>query len=500
MIKVFNANDRREIDSYTIENEPISSIDLMERAAWQCSKWIMMNFSRSKVFHVFCGKGNNGGDGFAIARHLAQNDYRVSVYCLYSINELSNDANINFQRLSQFSSVSVIHVDTLRQIPFFDESDVIIDAIFGSGLTRNIDGFVAQVIEYINNSSAIKIAIDIPSGLPGNAEFIPIAVHKANYTLTFQFPFLTFFLPEYATYVGNWVLLDIGLHKDIINSKQSDFQVIEKSDIRIIDRPEFAHKNTFGHALIIAGSEGMAGAALLCSKACISAGCGLVTTHVPKNLVPIIQTYIPEVIASIDKDKQYISSFPDVSKYNAIAFGPGIGTRSCSQKVLIKLIKNAKAPLVIDADGLNIISQNKDWLKKLPVNTILTPHPGEFDRLFGKCNSSKERVEKLRWASKEYQIIIVLKGRYTIIADINGVCYINPTGNVGMATAGSGDVLTGIITSLLAQGYQPLSAAIIGVYLHGAAGDWAANLKCKESVIASDIIHALPEAFKSVMK
>jgi NAD(P)H-hydrate epimerase len=496
-INVFTSQERREIDAFTISHDNISSIDLMERASWQCSSWIMSKFSRSHKIYIFCGKGNNGGDGLAIARQLAINDYEVTVFHLFPVDEFSKDALINYQRLHDLKRVSVYYIDTIDIIPVFSSDDIIVDAILGSGLNHSLEGKIANVVECLNRMDACKIAIDIATGLSGegivNNGDLALAV---QYTLTFQYPFLSFFFPENQQYIGQWLVMDIGLNASCIKSVKYSF--VSKNDIIIKQRNAFSYKNQWGHALIFAGSRGMMGAAILSSKACLKSGSGLVTVHVPKNLGSLVHVAFPEAIVSHDQTEDFISSMPDINLYSAIAMGPGMGKNPATHDLIFQVICNVRVPLVLDADALNILSQHSDWLTKLPENTIITPHPGEFDRLFGKCSNSAERLSLQIAMATKYRIIIILKGHHTSIVTSDGRCFFNSTGNAGMATAGSGDVLTGIVLSFLCQGYIPAQAAIQGVFLHGMAGDIALKSHGYESLIASDIIDSLGKAFVSL--
>ena len=497
-MKIFTSEQTREIDKYTIENEPIASIDLMERASIYCSNWLLNKFKHEQIFKIFVGCGNNGGDGLAIARMLATKDFHVNVYCLQISKNLSPDFIVNLEKLKKQGIVSIKEIFERNQLPQINKNDVVIDAILGSGLSRPIDGLTLETISYLNACIAHKIAIDIPSGLPGEGIVEDNKAFKAQYTLTFQNPFLSFFFPENAEFIGIWTKINIGLHKEIIKTLQSDYFITEINDIEINKRPEFGHKGTYGHALIVAGSKGMAGAAILSSKACLKSGCGLVTIYTASINNSIIQTSFPEAIVLNDCSEECITEIPELNKYSAIAIGPGIGTNLKTQNIITEMLSKCSVPIVLDADALNIISINPDLLSKLPKKSILTPHPGEFDRLFGKSKNSFERFQKQQQLAIKYNIIIVLKGRYTCIAMPDGKCYLNTTGNNGMATAGSGDVLTGIIVSLLAQKYEPGMAAKVGVFLHGLAGDIACNNIEPESIIASDIIYHISNAFRTI--
>lgn len=501
-MKVFSVDQIRELDALTILHEPITSVDLMERAAKQCFNWLEARLPREKPYIIFCGPGNNGGDGLVIARLLAQKRRSVEVFLVKISEKSSDDFNINLEHLKKNPKVSITEIRKGDPIPSIGENNIIIDAIFGSGLTRPVSGWIAEIITHINNSIAFKkIAIDIPSGLFGDDNRNNDgAVIKADVTLTFQFPKSSFFFAENAQYTGEWFVLPIGLHPKSVSETETKNWFLEKDDCRILLRPKskFSHKGTFGHALLLAGSYGKMGAAILASRAALRAGAGLVTAHVPSKGYQIIQTAVPEIMTTIDRETDYISEIPDIGNFNAIGIGPGIGMAAETQKALKVLIQEANLPLVIDADALNILGENKTWLAFLTPNTILTPHPKEFERMAGKASGGYDRWQKQIEFSRKFNVYVVLKGAFTTISCPDGSTYFNSTGNPGMATAGSGDVLTGIILGLKAQGYSSREACIIGVYMHGLAGDFAANQKSREGMIASDIMEFLGKAWKSM--
>ena len=495
-MKILPVEKIREADAFTIENEPVDSVDLMERAASKVYEWFMKRCKTKEVsVKIFCGIGNNGGDGLALARMLYFSGIIPQVFVVRYSDKMSRDCEINFIRLKEETEVPMYDIFSEDDFPQIYDNDIIIDAIFGSGLNRPIEGFTAELIKYINKSNAIKIAIDIPSGLMAvssqqstvNGQQ-PIA--KVDYTLTFQFPKLAFMFPEYDAFVGKWEVLDIKLHKDFIDNVETlNFYTTEDVVKPIIrKRTKFSHKGTYGHALLVAGSSGKTGAALLAAEACMRTGVGLLTAHLPKDALLPMQVYLPEAMTSIDKSSTHCTEINDILPYTAIGVGPGIGKNEDTVTLLKKIIQEATQSLVLDADALNIIADNPTWLSFLPDNTILTPHPKEFDRMFGMTNNSFERLELQRKMSVVHNIIIVQKGAHTAITFPNGTCFFNSTGNPGMATAGSGDVLTGMILSLLAQRYTPQEAALLGVYIHGHAGDIAAQELGMESMIARDII------------
>lgn len=500
-MKILAALQMREADSFTIKNEPIASIDLMERAANSCVKWISDNCDKRKMFFIFCGLGNNGGDGLAIGRLLLEKNYSVRIYIYRYGNKCSADFKKNETRLlNNKSKLYDINENNYRKIlKSIPQDGVIIDALFGSGLRKPIDGWLSKAIQILNSSGNKIIAIDIPSGLfceintPENL----VATIKADITLTFQTPKLSFMLPTSGMFVGKFYVLDIGLDKVYISQANSEYHYLEKNEIKplIKKRVKFSHKGSFGHALLIAGSYGKMGAAILSAKSCLRSGVGLLTMRIPQCGYEIIQTAVPEAMASIDKSKNHIANELSINAYSAIGIGPAIGKDKQTQKLLKRLIENTHVPIVLDADALNILAENKNWLSKLPVNSILTPHPKEFERLSKKPDDDTERLQLQRAFAIQNKIYLVLKGAHTSIACPNGDIFFNSTGNPGMATGGSGDVLTGIITGFLAQGYSALDSCLLGVYIHGLAGDLASEKFSQEAMIASDITESLGQAF-----
>lgn len=494
-MKIPSISTARLADAYTIENEPISSVDLMERAATQAYFWLMRNLKSKEVsIKIFCGMGNNGGDGLVLARLLATQDIYAQVFILHVSENFSQDCEVNYERLKAIPEVPMYGIFSKDDFPKIDDNDIIIDALFGSGLNRPLEGVAAELVQHLNDNHAIRIAIDIASGLNGDSIGNPSSpIVHADYTLSMQFPKMAFLYPENEPFVGKWEVMDIKIHPEFIeNLETSNFYTT--SDVikpLLHKRAKHSHKGTYGHALLIAGSTGMTGAALLASESCLRSGVGLLTTHLPKSAMLPLQVYLPEAMISPDKSDNCFSELPDLQPYNAIGAGPGLGKATETATALKLLIQNANVPMVLDADALNIISENKTWLSFLPERTILTPHPKEFERLFGKTDNSAQRIELQREMSVKHNIIIVLKGANTSITFPNGSCFFNSTGNPGMATAGSGDVLTGIILSLLAQRYTPEEAAIIGVFMHGRAGDAAAAKLGMEAMIAGDITKQL---------
>ncbi len=492
-MKILSASQIREADAYTIANEPIASIDLMERASSVFVMWYVAKFTPEQPLAIFCGNGNNGGDGLAIARLLHERNYNVSVW-LISGGNTTKDRDINEQRLSKLSSIPQHILTDGDTYPTLNERTVVIDAIFGSGLNRPVTGWLAGLIEHLNSQPITRVAVDIPSGLYADS-ISEGTIFKAHHTLSFEAPRLSFLFAEHDEYVGDWEYRSIGLNTEFITAVASPYRIIAHTDVKLKTRSRYSHKGTYGHSLIIAGGYGKIGAAILASKACLRSGAGLVTAYIPQCGYIPIQAALPEVMALTDEDEKCVTTIPDIAAYNAIAIGPGIGQHPDTLKALFKLIENAKTPLVLDADALNLLSHNLQWLNRLPANSIITPHPKEFERLFGSSPNSMERLQLARRHAKEHNIIIVLKGAHTAIVSPQQDVWFNSTGNPGIATGGSGDVLTGIVTGMLSQGYEPLQATINAVYLHGLAGDLAVQKLGPESMIASDIIEHLSSAF-----
>ena len=498
MIKVFDAEQIREADRYTIENEAIQSIDLMERAANSAFLMLLNLYKDRQNFHIFCGVGNNGGDGLVIARLLQEAGMNAKVTIVEYSDNYSSDFTTNLNRLPIEPSFLKECPDSLST----SEEEVIVDAIFGTGLSRRVEGFTAELIQLINDKSNDVVSIDLPSGLfsEEERELDEIVAIQANHSLTFQFPKLSMLLPAYSNFIGYWHLIDIQLSKKYISSTPTNHYYFTQADASAIikGRSLYSHKGDYGRALLISGSKGKMGAAVLASDACMRAGIGLLTVHIPKIGNTILQSAVPEAMVLLDEEDNFLSQYMAKGNFQAIGVGPGIGTQEQTQSMLKLLIQNTSSPIVFDADALNILSENKTWLSFLPKGSILTPHPGEFKRLVGQWSNDIERLEKQKDLSKKYSIYIVLKGRHTSISCPDGRVYFNSTGNPGMATAGSGDSLTGIITSFLAQNYAAEQAALLGVFMHGLSGDIAAEEKGQTSVIARDLIDFLPHAFKRI--
>lgn len=496
-MKILSADQIRKADQYTIKNEPISSVDLMERAVTNAKLAMPIFYINQKIL-IVCGPGNNGGDGLVIARHYSDQD-EVEVVVLNFNDQYSDDFKTNLERLRE-CNVKITTIKSADELKINDP-DFIIDAIFGSGLNRPVEGFPAEVIEKLNNYEAKRLAIDIPSGLfADDNDENDGTIFKADETITFQLPKLSFQFAEYAEFVGQVTVLDIGLLKSFIEDEKTDHEVLTERGARKIlrNRKGFSHKGTYGHALITAGGKGKVGAAVLSSKAALKSGAGLVTAHIPRCGYDVMQTAIPEVMCIVDSGDECLKDDIDYSNFNAVGVGPGIGHHEETRFVVEELIKTTEKPLVLDADALNLLSEHPQWLDHLPKGSILTPHPGEFKRLFGEINKPIKRLEKIKdWCSKT-ECYLLYKDHISFLVTPDRKVFFNSTGNSGMATGGSGDVLTGIITGLLAQKYSSFQAALLGMFVHGKAGDDALEKESFESLTASDIINNLGEAFKSI--
>ncbi len=492
-MKIFSAPQIKEWDRYTIEHNSMSSVLLMERAASACSEWIADATSRNKTILIFCGKGNNGGDGLSIARHLITMGYQVAVFIPQINTEGTPDFEVNLKRLYEYTN-RIKFLETEDDLPEIDHNCIVVDALLGIGLKKEITGIYQIILQHILKAKLLTIAIDMPSGLLADEASESIII-KADVTLTFQCYKLSLMLAENEKYFGKVIVLPIGLDQHFEKLNDSSYQVTTSKTIGNIFKPrsEFSHKGTFGHAGIIAGSYGMMGAATLCTKACVRSGVGKVTAITCKDGYAIMQTSVREAMC-ITSGRYHIKELEDLQNYSAIGIGPGLGKR-VNKKIFQQLFKEYNKALVIDADGLNLIAQHEDLKAAIPKETILTPHPKEFENLFGKCDNDFERLKLAINTCVIHGIYIILKGHHTAVITPGGIVNFNNTGNSGMAKGGSGDVLTGILTGLLAQGYTQEEACLLGVYLHGKAGDIAAEKLSKESMTPSDIIDCLGEAF-----
>lgn len=492
MLPILTAEQIRQADAYTIQHEPITSFELMQRAATAFTDKLLTLIPHQKQpIFIFCGNGNNGGDGLVVA-HLLQL-MQFEVHTFVTQKQGSQDFQQAFQILKKKPQLVS---STFPEIP---KNAIVIDALFGTGLNRPLEGRIAELVQYLNHTGNTIIAVDVPSGLILDKNTTDKNIICATHTISFEYPKLAFFLPQNAKYVGNWHLVEIGLLPSFLATITCKRYWLQPDSVKTFfkKRDKFSHKGTYGHALIVAGSYGKIGAAVLASKATLRAGAGLVTVHVPKCGYEIVQIALPEAMVLTDKHNKHITHI-DLEKLQpkCIGIGPGIGTQYSTAKALKQLFKDfPHLPFVIDADVINLIAQYPALLEHLPSNSILTPHPKELERLIGVTSNHYEQLDKLLQFAVEMKVFVLLKGAYSCVATPQGELFFNCSGNAGMATAGSGDVLTGIITGLLAQNYAPKEAALLGMYLHGAAGDFAAKKMSQESMIASDIIQYLGQVF-----
>lgn len=503
-LKILSAKQTQTVDAQTIETERIQSVELMERASQVWVNAFMDEVSDSSPVTVLAGPGNNGGDGLAIARLLHQAGYDVQVYLVReSLHSLSKDCNENIWRWRNIPGVFFSEINDSESLQKIKFRDVIIDAIFGSGLNRPLSGIYRLIVEMINIQNQLVYAVDIPSGLYAeeNTQEQNRCIVRASLIWTFQLPKLSFLLPENGIYAPDFRILNIGLSEKSIQEQVTPYYFIQKEDIAgfLPVRPKFGHKGTFGHVLLVVGQYGKMGAAVIASSACLHSGAGLVTVHCPACGMGILQTAVPEAMVDVDVHERVNTSVV-ISDKHTIAIGPGIGQDDKVQKMLFSLLNEANQPLVLDADALNVLAVHPDWLSLVPCESILTPHPTEFERLVGeKFKTGYQRLQHARKKAQEWRVIIVLKGAYTAVVLPSGDVFFNSTGNPGMATAGSGDCLTGIVSSLLAQGLSPSKAALCAVFLHGLAGDIALEADCSaESLTATEIINHLGKAFRQI--
>ncbi|MCB9330782.1 MAG: NAD(P)H-hydrate dehydratase [Lewinellaceae bacterium] len=499
-MKVFLTEQIRNWDAYTIEREPIASVDLMNRAARVFTEWFAGLYADTEQpVYILAGTGNNGGDGVAVARMLHERFYPVKVFVCDFTGKHSADFDEQVDALPPNKVVDLAWLKSAADFPEVPTNALLIDALFGSGLTRPLEGAWADVIDRINALPNEKIAIDLPSGLFADRFSPGPCVHAAR-TFSFERPKLAFFFSENNERVGEWAFRSIGLHSEFSDKTQTPFFFLTNALVKNLfkPRPRFSHKGTFGHALLCNGSLGKIGAAVLAAEACLRSGLGLLTLHTPHCGYEILQARLPEAMCSIDPSGTCWTNLPNLAPFSAIGAGCGIGQDAKTAQVLKRLIQTVQVPLVLDADALNLLAKHPAWLQFLPEGTILTPHPKEFERLFGTSANMFERNTLQRAKAQQLKVYIILKGAYTAIACPDGSCWFNSTGNPGMATGGSGDVLLGLLTGLLAQGYTPRSASLLGVWLHGRAGDLAAADKSQAGMTAGDIASKLGTAWQQL--
>lgn len=502
-MKIYDVQQLAEADKVTIEKQGITSEMLMERAATLVFNEIHFRLQEVQPpIKIFCGIGNNGGDGLVIGRLLMEQGYNVTIYVVNYSNQRSKDFLVNYNKLKDISTTWPTLINAKEDFPELSESDLIIDAIFGIGLNRPLEDWVALLMKHINRSGGFIVSVDMPSGMFGDkTPSKKDSVIKANVTFSFQAPKLVFFLPQAAEYVGDLQILDIGLDREYLNETSVKARLIDKQEAITfyIPRENFSHKGNYGHSLIIGGSYGKIGSISLTATAALRSGAGLVTIYSPKCGYQILQTVLPEAMVITDKGENELTKIDFKIEPDVICFGMGAGTSKTTIGAFGELLEKTKSPMLIDADGLNILSKQKEMLKLVPENSVLTPHPKELERLIGKWHDDFEKLEKAKAFTKKHKVILVIKGAFTITVSGEKL-YVNTTGNPGMATAGSGDVLSGVITGLISQKYEPLSAAVFGVYLHGRAGDISAEKLSYQGMIAGDIAKNIGAAFLDLFK
>jgi hydroxyethylthiazole kinase-like uncharacterized protein yjeF len=488
--KILTAAQTREADAFTIVHEPISSIELMERASLAFLKAFDSYANKDQKVYVVVGPGNNGGDGLAIARLLAEKGTDVTVV-VAKTEKRSPDAQVNLNRLGFEPLIWSEDID-------LSKTDIIIDALFGSGLDRPLSGNYVQMIQSINKSQAKVVAVDVPSGLMVDTAVVNPSVVKADLTITFQRPKLSFFFPQSGTHCGQVVVVDIGLDENFIESQSTNYYVLEASDVRLSKREKFGHKGQYGHVQVFAGSKGKMGAAVLCAQAVMRVGAGLVTAHVPKRGEVILQTCIPEAMITLDEHADFVSTGGVMEKANVLCIGPGLGLSPATLKWMSQLLVDCQLPLLIDADAINLIAQDHTLLDSLAGKAIMTPHLGELERLIGPFQNGLEALEKTKRFASRYDVVMLIKGAHSAVVLPNGEVIFNQTGNPGIATAGSGDVLSGMVAGFLAQGVNRKDALLRAIYYHGLAGDFAAKGLGEPSIMASDLLKYIPIALCNV--
>ena len=495
-MKLFTREQLLAWDKASIDLLYADSSDLMELTGSQCAL-ALLDRAPAGRYVFFCGTGNNGGDGLVMARLLHEQQMGVHVYIIGEPDKGSKDFRLNLQRALD-CDVSLEFIHEMPDDEFdIEHDDVLVDAIIGTGLKGPVEDWRADLIEEINGFTNPIVSIDIPSGLDADAEEEQEgSIIEAAFTFTLQVPKRALLFSENDHFVGKLLIVALALDPEYAEDENCHWQFVNDADLWHVLRPieKYRHKGNRGHLQIIAGSRGMMGAAMLASYASMRAGAGKVTACVPECGVHMMQTSVPEVLCQSGLGENVCEHFEAVEGATALVIGPGCSAGPEATKMIDTWLRTCKLPAVIDADALNIIAQ-EGWLKRLPQRCVITPHVGEFDRLFGKHYSSFDRLQTQLKISRELKIFILLKGAHTRITAPNGFVYFNSTGNPGMATAGSGDVLSGMIGSFLAQGYEPLDAALLGAFLHGLAGDFAAESRGVDSMIARDIIEFIGDAF-----
>ena len=498
-MKIFSSPQIKNWDKYSILEQHITSEALMERAAVACYQWLINNHFTQNPILVFCGKGNNGGDGLALAGILIQSNIPVTVYILETGKPGTGDFQTNLQRLQQANG-NIHFIQSEHFFPVIEKDQLVIDALFGTGLNKPLEGIALELVEHLNNSYAPVISIDMPSGLFCDKSTSGYVAVHATHTLSFQAVKLAFLMPENNLFVGEFHILDIGLSRLYEDEEPTVHEIMDTSIIKAIikTRNKFSHKGNFGHAALIAGSYGMMGAAILAAKGCMQAGTGKLTCYIPSCGYDIMQTSVPEAMCKVAGEK-FIEGIGNIPIYAATGIGPGIGLQNGSAALLNEIFLSGNKHFVLDADALNILATDKKILAQIPAGSLITPHPREFERMFGVSSNDFDRLQLAIEMAARLNIYIILKGHYTAIITPLGKVYFNSTGNAGMAKAGMGDILTGMVTGLMAQQYPLPEAAMLGVYLHGLAGDIACTKYSQQAMQASGLADCICNAWKSLL-
>ena len=500
-MRILTAEQTRAADQATLKAERISSLDLMERAATAFTTWLQQRrpLGTPGEIHVFCGPGNNGGDGLVAARLLQQAGYAVRAWLLPA-DKHSADFTANHERLP--AAVPIATLDPAA-LPVLPPDALVVDALFGTGLSRPLEGAAAAVVRHLNKAWPRIVAVDMPSGLFADApQPAGSVVVRAYHTVSFELPKLAFLLPQNADFVGQWHLLPIGLDPKFLAKAKGKLHFVDADFVagHLPRRSLFSYKNLFGHALIMAGSYGKIGACQMATRACLRSGVGLLTVRPPAVGYQILQLAAPEAMVLPDPNPHCLTSLPPLKPYDAVGIGPGMGQDPATKTMLAQLLQEAgdqQLALVIDADGLNLLGAHRELLALLPPDTVLTPHVKEFERLTEPARDDYHRLDLLRAFCQQYRCYCVLKGAYTCLGTPDGALYFNSTGNPGMASGGSGDALTGVLTALRAQRKHltALNACLLGVYAHGRAGTLAADAFGQAGSLAYDLIDELGLAF-----
>jgi hydroxyethylthiazole kinase-like uncharacterized protein yjeF len=503
-MKLLSKAQIQELDQVTIASEGISSLDLMERAASALFNTLLNHFNKAQEFWIFCGPGNNGGDGLVIARLLYNAGKVIKVINVGEVPKRDDgtDRAINYKCITDLGEKIIQFEPEFIKLSTPAQECVIIDALFGNGLNKPLNETFAKAVEYMNTLNGTKVAIDVPSGLyaDGNEPNASEHIFKADFTYTLQLPKSSFFHRYWAPYVGHYQIIDIGLNPSYIAGLNVCQHLFSQENAHSIYKPrtKFTYKNSYGHALLMAGSQGTPGAAFLCAKSCARGGTGLLSVSIPKNFSNAFISYLPEAMLLEDKSPSFLSALPDLKKFDAVGFGPGVGEHAHTQKLFVALLKQVKKSLVLDADAISMLATHPEWVGLLPEHTILTPHIGEFKRLLKLEELPYDYLVRATTYAVNNKVVLLLKDSISSIHTPDGDVHFVDEGSPAMATAGSGDVLMGLILALLANGYTAKEAALLGAFVHGKAGKLAGLEIGEESVLAGDIPKFFGDVFKSL--